>query len=109
MEAIDFNSPEFIRNPYPFYQRLREADEPYWLAHPQSNSTSPGMWLICRYGDVAETLKNTTGISKQISRVRPPENLLPMEMTMLNQDPPEHTRLRGLVNQAFTPAQIRGL
>jgi pimeloyl-[acyl-carrier protein] synthase len=109
MEAIDFNSPEFIHNPYPVYRTLREASGPYWLEHAQTNSQSPGMWLITRYDDVSDVLKGSVGISKQISRVRPPENLLPMEQTMLNQDPPEHTRLRSLVNQAFTPAQIRNL
>lgn len=108
-EAIDFNSPEFISNPYPVYRKLRDMPEPYWLEHVQDNSTSPGMWLFSRYADVAEVLKESTSISKQISRVRPPGHVVPMETTMLNQDPPEHTRLRALVNQAFTPERIRKL
>jgi len=109
VQPIDFNSPEFINNPYPFYQRLREEKEPYWLEHRQDNSTSPGMWLFSKYADVAETLKESNSVSKQITRVRPPGHTVPMETTMLNQDPPEHTRLRALVNQAFTPAQVRSL
>jgi len=47
---LDFQSPEFIANPYPVYARLREQAPVYQL--------EPGAWLITRYHDVEYLLKN---------------------------------------------------
>ncbi|MDO9267545.1 MAG: cytochrome P450 [Methylobacter sp.] len=47
---LDFQSPEFIENPYPTYARLREQAPVYQL--------EPGVWLITRYHDVEQLLKN---------------------------------------------------
>ncbi|WP_333874107.1 cytochrome P450 [Methylobacter sp.] len=47
---IDFQSPEFIANPYPVYARLREEAPVYQL--------EPGAWLITRYYDVEDLLKS---------------------------------------------------
>jgi len=107
--AIDFNDNAFTSNPYPAYKMLREAEGPCWLAHSQSNSKLPGMWLVSRYDDVAAVIRESASLSKQLTRVRTPESITPMDTTILNQDPPEHTRLRGLVQQAFTPEHIRKL
>lgn len=109
MKAVDFNNPAFISDPYPGYRQLRETEEPYWLSHTQSNSSSPGLWLFSRYADVVEILKVSGPLSKQISRVRPPEDIKPLDLSMLNQDPPEHTRLRNLVKQVFTPERLKTL
>jgi cytochrome P450 len=108
VETIDFQSPGFINDPYPLYRRLREIKGPYWLPFPHSNSLSPGMWLFSRYADVAETLKGAS-LSKQTTRMRLPGTTSPLDFSMMNQDPPEHTRLRNLVMQAFTPAHIKEL
>jgi len=47
---LDFQSPEFIANPYPTYARLREQAPVYQL--------EPGVWLITRYHDIEQLLKN---------------------------------------------------
>ena len=98
--------PNFIANPYPTYKELRERD-PY---HP---SPLTGAMVISRYDDVDAVLRNF----KVFSNVRGPvgtrnrrnigeqiENEL--QPSMLSLDPPDHTRLRGLVSRAFTPRQI---
>ncbi len=46
----DFQSPEFIANPYPTYAKLREQAPVYLL--------EPGVWLITRYHDIESLLKN---------------------------------------------------
>ncbi|WP_027149156.1 cytochrome P450 [Methylobacter tundripaludum] len=46
---LDFQSPEFIANPYPTYARLREQAPVYLL--------EPGVWLITRYYDIEQLLK----------------------------------------------------
>ncbi|MXX32923.1 MAG: cytochrome P450 [Chloroflexi bacterium] len=105
--------PDFIANPYPTYRELRERD-PF---HP---SPLTGAMVISRYDDVDSVLRNY----KVFSNVRGPvatrrrasgrpvrediaeqiENEL--QPSMLGLDPPDHTRLRGLVSRAFTPRQI---
>ena len=107
MRSIYLNNDDFINNPYPVYCLLRELDEPYWLPHSQLNSTSRGVWLFSRYADAVEILKIYGNVSKQLVRVRPPEQISPLDLTMINHDPPEHTRLRNLVKQAFTPEKIK--
>ncbi len=98
--------PDFIANPYPTYRELRERD-PY---HP---SPLTGALVVSRYDDVDAVLRNYKTFSNQRgpvgSRNRPNigeriENEL--QPSMLSLDPPDHTRLRGLVSRAFTPRQI---
>lgn len=109
MHEIDFNSPEFTDDPYPFYAQLRGSAEPYFFAHERAGSHLKGMWLISRYDEVAAAIKESSAVSKQLIRLRTAESITPMDTTMLNQDPPDHTRLRALVSQAFTPGQINKL
>lgn len=107
---IDFKSPDFIINPYPFYRELRQADGPQWLPHKQSSSTSSGLWLFGSYKSVVEILKlSGTLFSNETNRVRITESANPMDHTLLTTDPPEHTRLRELARQAFNAKRIKGL
>lgn len=74
--------------------------------------------MLTRYDDVASALKHPR-LVKNVYRVegalerskRPwiPGFLKALETTMLDQDDPEHARLRALVHRAFTPARIEGL
>ncbi len=98
--------PNFIANPYPTYKQLRERD-PY---HP---SPLTGALVVSHYEDVDAVLRNY----KVFSNVRGPVGTrnrpnigeqIENELTpsMLSLDPPDHTRLRGLVSRAFTPRQV---
>ncbi|MYE06877.1 MAG: cytochrome P450 [Chloroflexi bacterium] len=98
--------PEFIANPYPTYKELRERD-PY---HP---SPLTGAMVISRYDDVDAVLRNYKVFSNQRGPVgtRNRRNIgeqieNELQPSMLSLDPPDHTRLRGLVSRAFTPRQI---
>jgi len=51
---IDLSRLECLANPYPTYQKLREANAPFWLAH---SGPTGGMWLVTRYQDVETLLK----------------------------------------------------
>ena len=104
-DAIDLSSPAFLADPYPIYRQLREAGAPLWLPHV---GLTGGMWLITRYDHVAAILKEAR-ISKDVSRLVPVEEISPIDQAMLGKDPPDHTRLRGLASQAFTPARIKDL
>lgn len=104
-DAIDLSNAAFIADPYPTYRQLREAVAPYWLAH---GGPTGGMWLITRYQDVAAILKEAQ-TTKDTLRFTPPEQVTPFDHNMLSKDPPDHTRLRALANQAFTPGRVRDL
>lgn len=99
-------SPDFIRDPYPVYRRIREFD-PFWA--------SPfGYRIVTRYKDVSAILRDRRFVKDFIGRARrnygdkaDTEPVLRiMRRAMLTQDPPDHTRLRGLVVKAFTARRI---
>lgn len=68
------------------------------------------MWVFSRYNEATEILKASGTISKQITRIRPSTAThSPMDLHMLNQDPPHHTRLRELIMGTFSAANIKSL
>jgi cytochrome P450 len=101
------DSPRFKANPYPVYARLRTEAPIYrtkvafWL---------PAIWIVTRYDDVVTILKDPR-FSKDYIRAYPwiPPSMRTMFRHLLSIDPPDHTRLRSLVQKAFTPRLIEGL
>jgi cytochrome P450 len=99
-------SPDFIANPYPFYDRLRETD-PMHL-------TPLGFYVASRHADIATILRDKRfgkDFAGRMSRRHGPDILdepvyRSMRHWMLQQDPPDHTRLRGLVVRAFTARRV---
>jgi cytochrome P450 len=102
------------RNPYPLYRRLREND-PIHRSHPVRG------WILFRHADCVELLRDPrfsaddrklAGYARQYAmsiREGLADPQAPQEPVMLRRDPPDHTRLRGLVNKAFTPRAIEKL
>ncbi len=105
---VDLASPRFKADPYPFFARLREEAPVCRVALPGGQ----GAWLITRYDDVAAALKDER-LAKDRTKALTPEQAArqpwipglfkPLTRNMLDLDPPDHTRLRGLVQKAFTP------
>ena len=108
LEPIVFNplAPEFINDPYPFYHRLR-ATEPM-------HKSPLGFFVASRHEDVTFTLRDKRfgkDFVDRITRRHGPQVLkepvyASMSHWMLQQDPPDHTRLRGLVIKAFTAKRV---
>ncbi len=105
--GITFNpmDPEFIADPYPTYQRLRTEDPVHF---------SPlGFWVLTRYDDVVASLRDPRLAKEAISAIvaaRIGATPTPVtSLSMLERDPPDHTRLRGLVSKAFTPRVVETL
>ena len=103
---FDPRLPEFHANPYPFYHALREKDPVH--------QSPMGFWVLTRYDDVVTSLRDARfgrdGFAPLIEATYGPETAegnLPRSMLM--RDPPDHTRLRALVNKAFTPRVIEGM
>ena len=112
MTQYDLNSAEFLANPYPVYDQLRNSDPIYW-------SAENGYWLLTRYSDIASLISNANLSSNRIGAHagRMPEQLkahfspffTAVSSWMLMIDPPDHTRLRGIVNKAFTPRVVENM
>ena len=101
--------PVFRANPYPFYQALREQDPVH--------ATDLGSVVLTRYEDVSATLRSndfSRDIEATANEPTDPLWIAKRERrkgregakTILNLDPPDHTRLRRLVSKAFTPTAI---
>ena len=102
-------SPDFIRDPYPHYERLRTTDPMHVNAH--------GAYVASRHADVSLVLRDKRFgkdfVDRTIRRYGPKIMEEPifrgMSHWMLQQDPPDHTRLRGLVVKAFTARRVEDM
>jgi cytochrome P450 len=102
-------SPEVIADPYPYYHRLREMDPVH---------RSPlGFFVASRHADVAHVLRDKRFGKDFVGRMvrRFGDKIMEepvyrsMSHWMLQQDPPDHTRLRGLVVKAFTARRVEDM
>ncbi len=110
-DPVNIASSDFKANPYPFYARLRKETPVFRTVLP----TGETAWLVTRYNDVTTVLKDERLI-KEAAKAMTPEQLAdrpwfrrwfkPLKRNMLDLEPPDHTRLRGLVQKAFTPRLI---
>ena len=106
MSGIAFNpmDPAFVADPYPMYHRLRAED-------PVHHSPL-GFWILTRYDDVVAALRDPRLAKEAIAGFLAARFGAPvpvMGLSMLDRDPPDHTRLRSLVSKAFTPRVVEGL
>src|SRR5579859_5365755 len=108
-------SHEARANPQAIYERLRTEAPVYSEIGPISGAT---FWFLTHYDDCVAALKDPR-LGKEIRKHVPPSILdrfpeaegffKAIDRHMLNIDPPDHTRLRGLVHKAFTPRIIEDL
>ena len=105
---MDLNpfAPENRENPYPMYRVMRDRHPAHWDA-------GQGVWSLTRFADVAGALQNPAlytsaqgiGGGRDAGSMQMAGNMPMLIMT----DPPRHTRLRSLVNRAFTPRRVNAL
>jgi hypothetical protein len=107
-------SAAFFADPYPLLHRLRAEEPVYW-------SDVLSSWMLTRYDDVVSTLRDPRLLSSA-GRMTALLDQLPDGMrenvrlldrhyaaTLPFQNPPEHTRMRALVNKAFSPRVIESM
>ena len=111
----DYNPflPEFRADPYPSYRRLQAKHRVY------TNRLLAGTCLLPRYDDIVAVLGDARFSVDRPSadifqRLNPFRGLSPQFVDAINSallmlDPPAHTRLRRLVNKAFTPRVVEAL
>jgi len=102
-------APEFIRDPYPHYERMRSTDPMHLSPY--------GMYVASRHAEVSLVLRDKRFgkdfVDRTVRRYGPDVMEEPifrsMRHWMLQQDPPDHTRLRGLVVKAFTARRVEDM
>jgi cytochrome P450 len=109
--VIDLANPDTYAQgvPHEVFRHLRQHDPVAWNPEPGGR----GFWAVTRYRDVLEVLKNPTVYSSwrggALLADPPPQFLEKLRENMLNRDPPDHTRLRKLVNHVFSPKRVTAL
>ncbi|MGO4731182.1 cytochrome P450 family protein [Paenibacillus sp. 2KB_22] len=99
-----FFTKEFTHNPYPVYEKLRKDEPVFRVMFPHGEFG----WIITRYEDAVQILKDPR-FSKDVVRRYGAENQSIFSNNMLFSDPPDHKRLRGLVQKAFTPKLVANM
>ena len=106
---IDLKRPENVYDPYPAYTWLRDNDPVHW-------SPSLRAWVVTRYADVLEIFNQPHRFSSERFRKLDPKFASQraavrdvgrvLDEWLVFRDPPDHTRLRGLLQKSFTPRQL---
>lgn len=111
--SFDPMAPELITDPYPTFAALRENDPFHW--------SGTGYWVVSRYDHVREVLMNrkdfgTGDFERNLSAFYGPGFRLTdhpayrwLSEVFISQDPPQHTRIRGLVTGALSARRVRAM
>ncbi|MFD9035633.1 cytochrome P450 [Streptomyces sp. NPDC059567] len=119
-EGFDATDPDLLQSriPFPEFARLRQTAPVWWCPQPRgiTGFDDEGYWAVTRHADVKyvsthpelfSSTENTAVIrfNEHITR----DQIEVQKLIMLNMDPPEHTRVRQIVQRGFTPRAIRTL
>ena len=102
---FDPYSREFFESPWEVYRWLREEEPTY-------HNERLGFWAVSRYDDCVDVLRDvatytsTRGVSLDQLRSAAFSGLAAGGASVIMMDPPEHEKMRKLVNRAFTPRRI---
>ncbi|PFL61065.1 cytochrome P450 [Priestia megaterium] len=109
IKSLDLFSQQFHQNPYDYYKKIR-PHQPF--AKVKMLNEGHSTWMAFTYKAAEAVLKDNRFI-KDMRTVFPDEmtdeNLPPIAQSMLFVDPPDHHRLRSLVQSGFTPKRIEKL
>ncbi|MFF3287274.1 cytochrome P450 [Streptomyces sp. NPDC003023] len=119
-QGFDFTDPDLLqaRIPHPEFAEMRRTAPVWWCEQPTgiSGFDDEGYWAVTRHADVKhvsthpELFSSNTNtavirFNESISR----DQIEVQKLIMLNMDPPEHTRVRQIVQRGFTPRAVRSL
>ncbi|MBO4257509.1 cytochrome P450 [Streptomyces griseorubiginosus] len=119
-DGFDFTDPDLLhaRVPLPEFAELRRAEPVRWIAQPGNVAgfQDEGYWAVTRHADVKYVSTHPELFSSYLNTaiIRFHENMEreaidAQRLILLNMDPPEHTRVRQIVQRIFTPRAIRAL
>jgi cytochrome P450 len=104
--AVDFENDTFAKGiPHELFRWLRDNDPVRWYDWPHGR----GYWAVTRHDDLVAVHKDTVTFSSETGATALEDleqDAIDARKSMLDTDPPRHTRLRGLVNRGFTPRAV---
>src|SRR3954454_467891 len=99
--------------PLEVLRRLRAETPVVRVEEPalHGQPAGPGFWLVLRHADVEQVLRDPATFSSWLgaTQVRDAADLEWVRRSMLNSDPPDHSRLRRLLARSFTPRAVAAL
>jgi cytochrome P450 len=108
-DALDLKHPANVQDPFALYRRLRDHEPVHW-------SASLGGWVVTRYADVLEIFSRPERFSSdrfrkldpRLASERPAVKAVASVLGdwLVFRDPPDHTRLRALLQKTFTPRRL---
>ncbi|MEU5592468.1 cytochrome P450 [Streptomyces sp. NPDC020298] len=119
-DGFDFTDPDLLhrRVPLPEFAGLRQAEPVRWIPQPHglAGFADDGYWAVTRHADVRYVSTHPELFSSYLNTaiIRFTEDMErdaidAQRLILLNMDPPEHTRVRQIVQRGFTPRSIRAL
>ena len=108
-QPIDLHDPEAFQQgiPHEAFAAMRETPGLTWS--PDSDGTR-GFWSVTRHDDLVTVSRDTTTFSSGVGHIQIydiDEDALEARASMIDMDPPIHTRLRRIISSAFTPKHVR--
>ncbi len=109
VDGIDLTDPAEFANgiPHAAFATLREQDGLSWV---DGTDEQAGFWNVTRHADVVAVSRDTETYSSAVGHIQMydiDEDALDARASMIDMDPPIHTRLRRLVSAAFTPRHVQ--
>ncbi len=111
LEEVDVFDPDsyVAAVPHEMFAVLRREAPVFWHERPEG----PGFWCVTRHEDLVHVNRDSHDFSsweRTALLPEPDQETLEMQrLMMLNMDPPQHSKLRKIVNRGFTPRRIREL
>ena len=107
LDEIDLSSHDTFVDEVPLwaFRALRERDPVHWQPEPAPNR---GFWAITRFHDIEEVLRDTKTFSsaRGVTLEEQTEEEVEARRSMIDMDPPNHSRLRRLVSKLFTRSAV---
>ncbi|MEV0118485.1 cytochrome P450 [Streptomyces sp. NPDC050844] len=119
-DGFDFTDPDLLQDrvPLPEFAQLRQTEPVRWIDQPRgiSGFDDAGYWAVTRHADVKYVSTHpelfSSNLNTAVIRFNETigrDQIEVQKLIMLNMDPPEHTRVRQIVQRGFTPRSIRSL
>ncbi|MCG7203916.1 cytochrome P450 [Streptomyces arenae] len=119
-DGFDLTDPDLLhhRVPLPEFAELRRAEPVRWIEQPHglAGFADDGYWAVTRHADVKYVSTHPEIFSSWLNTaiIRFGEHMQrdaidAQRLILLNMDPPEHTRVRQIIQRGFTPRSIRAL
>ncbi|WP_435878865.1 cytochrome P450 family protein [Streptomyces klenkii] len=113
-DPVPLYGPEYKRDPYPLYARMRKAGPIHRVLFPSGVTA----WLVTGHEAAQKTLADPRlgkNHDRGNDRWRERASIMPepqhsqLQVHLLHQDPPKHTTMRRLVTDAFAPRRVEGM